>query len=156
MLQPPVPRITEWQREEYLLSSDPNLIDIDWVHRQLTENSYWAKEQTLMQTRRALAASLCFGIYLKEQQVGFGRLITDYSRFAYLSDVIIDPSQRGKGLGGWFAATIVQHPELHTVKRWMLATDDAHDVYRRAGWQPVAKPQRLMEFIPTHPEDLTP
>lgn len=156
MLEPLVPAIAEWQRDDYVLSSDPNRIDVYWVHRQLTENSYWAREQSLMQTRRALSASLCFGIYLQEEQVGFARLITDYSRFAYLSDVIIEPAQRGRGLGGWLATTIVKHPELHTVKRWLLATDDAHEVYRRAGWQPVAKPERLMEFTPPHPEDRIP
>lgn len=156
MLQPLVPQIAEWQRDDYLLSSDPNRLDVAWIHHQLAENSYWAKGQPLAQTLRALAGSLCFGIYLRGGQVGFGRLITDYSRFAYLSDVIIDPAQRGHGLGGWFAASILQHPELRSVKRWMLATDDAHEVYRRAGWQPVAQPQRLMEFIPPHPEDRNP
>lgn len=156
MLQPLVPRITEWRRDDYLLSSDPQKIDIDWVHQQLTEQSYWAQGQSIELTRRSLAASMPFGIYHQQQQVGFGRLITDYSRFAYLSDVMIDDAHRGKGLGGWFAATILTHPELHTIKRWMLATDDAHEVYRRAGWQSVEKPQRLMEFVPTPPEENTP
>ena len=156
MLKPLVPAIAEWQRDDYLLSSDPQKLDIDWVHRQIAEKSYWAQGQTREMTERSLAASLAFGIYHLQQQVGFGRLITDYSRFAYLSDVMIDDAHRGKGLGGWFAATILTHPELHTIKRWMLATDDAHEVYRRAGWQPVEKPQRLMEFVPTPPEENTP
>ncbi|MCS3605702.1 GNAT family N-acetyltransferase [Erwinia rhapontici] len=156
MLKPLVPAIAEWQRDDYLLSSDPQKLDIDWVHRQIAEKSYWAQGQTREMTERSLAASLAFGIYHHQQQVGFGRLITDYSRFAYLSDVMIDDAHRGKGLGGWFAATILTHPELHTIKRWMLATDDAHEVYRRAGWQSVEKPQRLMEFVPTPPEENTP
>ena len=156
MLKPLVPAIAEWQRDDYLLSSDPQKLNIDWVHRQLAEKSYWAAGQTLETTERSLSASMTFGIYWQQQQVGFGRLITDYSRFAYLSDVMIDDAHRGKGLGGWFAATILTHPELHTIKRWMLATDDAHDVYRRAGWQPVENPQRLMEFIRTPPEENTP
>ncbi|WP_421505728.1 GNAT family N-acetyltransferase [Erwinia rhapontici] len=156
MLKPLVLAIAEWQRDDYLLSSDPQKLDIDWVHRQIAEKSYWAQGQTREMTERSLAASLAFGIYHQQQQVGFGRLITDYSRFAYLSDVMIDDAHRGKGLGGWFAATILTHPELHTIKRWMLATDDAHEVYRRAGWQPVEKPQRLMEFVPTPPEENTP
>lgn len=156
MLKPLVPAIAEWQRDDYLLSSDPQKLDIDWIHRQIAEQSYWAQGQTREMTERSVAASMPFGIYWQQQQVGFGRLITDYSRFAYLSDVMIDDAHRGKGLGGWFAATILTHPELHTIKRWMLATDDAHEVYRRAGWQPVQKPQRLMEFIPTPPEENTP
>lgn len=157
MLKPFVPAVAEWQRDDYLLSSDPQKIDIAWVHGQISEHSYWAQGQTLEMTERSLAASMTFGIYYQQhQQVGFGRLITDYSRFAYLCDVMIDATNRGKGLGRWFAASIVHHPELKTIKRWMLATDDAHDVYRRAGWKPVAQPQRLMEFIPTPPEDRTP
>ncbi|WP_426767779.1 GNAT family N-acetyltransferase [Erwinia aphidicola] len=156
MLMSLVPAVAEWQRDDYLLSSDPQKIDIAWVHHHISEHSYWAQGQTLEMTERSLAASMPFGIYYQQQQVGFGRLITDYSRFAYLSDVMIDEAHRGKGLGRWFAAAIVHHPELKTIKRWMLATDDAHDVYRRAGWKPVAQPQRLMEFIPTPPEDRTP
>ncbi|MBD8164502.1 GNAT family N-acetyltransferase [Erwinia persicina] len=156
MLKPVVPVVAEWQRDEYLLSSDTRKLDIAWVHAQLAEKSYWAAGQSLATTERSLAASMPFGLYYRQQQVGFGRLITDYSRFAYLSDVMIDDAHRGKGLGRWFAATVLTHPELQTIKRWMLATDDAHDVYRRAGWQPVAQPQRLMEFIPTPPEDNTP
>jgi len=156
MLKPLVPAIAEWQRDDYLLSSDPQKLDIDWVHRQIAEKSYWAQGQTREMTERSLAASLTFGIYHHQQQVGFGRLITDYSRFAFLCDVMIYDAHRCKGLGGWFAATILTHPELHTIKRWMLATDDAHEVYRRAGWQPVEKPQRLMEFVPTPPEENTP
>lgn len=86
MLQPLVPIIAEWLRGDYLLSSDPKRLDVAWVHHQPSENSYWANGQPLAQTLRALAGSLCFGIYHRGQQVGFGRLITDYSRFAYLSD----------------------------------------------------------------------
>ncbi len=156
MLQPLVPRIAEWRRDEYLLSSDPQKIDPEWVHHQLTTHSYWAQGQSFALTCRALAGSLPLGLYYQQQQIGFGRLVTDYSRFAYLSDVIIDDGHRGKGLGGWLASAVLQHPELRTVKRWMLATDDAHGVYRRAGWQTVAKPERLMEFIPVSPEDCTP
>lgn len=148
-----VPRLASWQRGDVLLSTDPELIDIDWVHQQLSAHTYWAKGQSRETTLRSLAGSLLFGLYDRQQQIGFGRLITDYCRFAYLSDVIIEEAHRGKGLGRWFAECVTAHPELSGVKRWMLATEDAHELYRRAGWQPVAEPQRLMEFIRPARED---
>ncbi|MBP2167320.1 GNAT superfamily N-acetyltransferase [Erwinia toletana] len=146
MFLPFSPQLAEWQRDDYLLSSDAAKLDIDWIHHQLSQHSYWAKDQPREMTLRSLAGSLPFGIYWQRQQVGFGRLITDYTRFAYLSDVIIDAEHRGRGLGRWFAQSVVTHPDLPTVRRWLLATDDAHEVYRRAGWRAVAQPERLMEY----------
>jgi GNAT superfamily N-acetyltransferase len=149
MIPPFVPRPASWQRDDYLLSTDPGLLDVEWVHHQLSHHCYWAKNQSKETTLRTLACSLPFGLYAQQQQIGFGRLITDYGRFAYLSDVIIAREHRGKGLGQWFARCVTQHPDLSGVKRWMLATDDAHAIYQRAGWQAVAEPGRLMEFRPT-------
>lgn len=149
MIPPFVPRPASWQRDDYLLSTDPGLLDVEWIHYQLSQHCYWAENQSKETTLRTLACSLPFGLYAQQQQIGFGRLITDYARFAYLSDVIIAQEHRGKGLGHWFAQCVTQHPELSGVKRWMLATDDAHAVYQRAGWQAVAEPNRLMEFRPT-------
>ncbi|HFK7185288.1 TPA: GNAT family N-acetyltransferase [Serratia odorifera] len=146
MLSPFVPPAVHWQRNDYLLSTDPALLDVAWVHRQLTQHSYWAKGQSRETTLRALACSLPFGLYQQQRQVGFGRLITDYCRFAYLSDVIVDSAHRGRGLGGWLATCVTQHPALHQVKRWLLATDDAHQIYQRAGWHAVTRPERLMEY----------
>ncbi|ATA18543.1 acetyltransferase (GNAT) family protein [Gibbsiella quercinecans] len=153
MFTPISPAAAEWRRNGYLLSFAPELLDVDWVHEQLALHSYWAKGQPREMTLRSLAGSLPFGLYAQRQQVGFGRLITDYTRFAYLIDVIIARPHRGQGLGGWLAAAVTQHPELQTVKRWLLATADAHEVYRRAGWQPVSQPERLMEFMPMPPTE---
>ncbi|MFS2225000.1 GNAT family N-acetyltransferase [Pantoea sp. B65] len=156
MLLPFSPQLAEWQRDDYLLSSDAEKLNLDWIHQQLSGNSYWAKDQPRAMTLRSIAGSLPFGIYWQQQQIGFGRIITDYTRFAYLSDVIIAAEHRGRGLGRWLAETVVTHPELDSVRRWMLATDDAHEVYRRAGWRTVAQPERLMEYPKTNGQEQQP
>ncbi len=145
MLSPLVVPAVEWRREEYLLSTDPLLLDIDWIHQQLSEHTYWARGQSRAMTERSLSASLPFGLYHRQQQVGFGRLVTDYSRFGWLCDVIIAQAWRGNGLASWLMHCLRQHPDLQTVRRWMLSTADAHEVYRRAGWRVVANPGHLME-----------
>ena len=101
------------------------------------------------ETRRAIAGSLPFGLYHQQRQIGFARLITDYTRFGWLCDVMIDENWRGHGLGSWLATCVREHPELQTVHRWMLSTQDAHQVYQRLGWRVVQHPEALMEFPPS-------
>jgi GNAT superfamily N-acetyltransferase len=125
----------ESTKDEFILSTDRQKIDIDFVHRFLTE-SYWAKGIPRETVRRSVEGALCFGIYLKEQQVGFARVITDCATFAYLADVFIDPRHRGKGLGKWLMQTIVEHPDLQGLRRFMLATRDAHGLYKTFGFTP--------------------
>lgn len=135
-----------WQRDDVTLSTKRTRLDMDWIHYQLAERSYWAKGQTRAATERAIAASLPFGLYHGEAQIGFARLITDYTRFGWLCDVIIDEAWRGHGLGSWLAGCVREHPELATVRRWMLSTNDAHQLYQRLGWRVVQEPHKLMEF----------
>lgn len=138
--------VCEWRRDPFLLSTDRQRLDLAWIHMQLAERSYWAKGQSREKTARSIAGSLPFGLYHHEQQIGFARLITDYTRFGWLCDVIIDDAWRGKGLGSWLATCVRAHPELQTVHRWMLSTHDAQALYQRLGWRVVQEPHKLMEF----------
>lgn len=135
-----------WQRDDFIISTERQRLDVDWIHYQLAERSYWAKGQPRAKTERAIAGSLPFGLYQQNQQIGFARLITDYTRFGWLCDVIIDENWRGHGLGSWLATCVREHPELQTVHRWMLSTNDAHQLYQRLGWRVVQDPHKLMEF----------
>lgn len=138
-----------WQRDEFNVSTDRARLDFAYIHHQLTEKSYWAKEQSRAKTERAFAGSLAFGVYHQNQQIGFARLITDYTRFGWLCDVMIDENWRGHGLGSWLASCVRAHPELATVHRWMLSTNDAHQLYQRLGWRVVQDANKLMEFPPS-------
>ena len=139
----------QWQRDAFTLSTARERLDLDWIHFQLSERSYWAKGQPRAKTERAIAGSLPFGVYHHNQQVGFARLITDYTRFGWLCDLIIDEAWRGHGLGSWLAICVRAHPALQTVHRWMLSTHDAHQLYQRLGWRLVQDPDKLMEFPPS-------
>ena len=138
-----------WQRDDFTISTERQRLDMDYIHQQLTEKSYWANAQPRAKTERAFAGSLAFGVYHLQQQVGFARLVTDYTRFGWLCDVMIDENWRGHGLGSWLATCVRAHPELATVHRWMLSTNDAHQLYQRLGWRVGQDPQKLMEFPPS-------
>ena len=151
MLQPNERGVVEWHRDPYTLSTDRNRIDTDRVFRFLAEESYWARDVTKDFVARSIAGSLALGIYCGGAQVGFARVVTDYTRLAYLMDVFIDKAHRGRGLGTWLAQTIRTHPDLTTVTRWLLTTVDAHGVYERAGFLPVAHPEWLLEVVSAAP-----
>jgi GNAT superfamily N-acetyltransferase len=130
----------------YEISADPARLDLDAIHRYLSEEAYWSPGVPREVIARAIANSLCFGIYASDgAQVGFARLVTDRATFAYLADVFVLTEHRGKGLSKRLMETIIAHPEVQGLRRWMLATRDAHELYARYGFTPVAKPDRLME-----------
>lgn len=135
---------TEWKRGEYSISSDPKRIDIRVVHGFLT-TSYWAHNISEEVVRRSIEHSFCFGVYHEGTQVGFARVVTDRATFAYLADVFIIEQYRGRGLGQWLINTIVTHPELSGLRRWLLVTRDAHDLYRKCGFSELRNPERFME-----------
>src|SRR6185312_15158681 len=129
------------------ISTDESLIDFTAVYNYLHFESYWAKgiaEETL---RNAIKNSLCFGIYHQNTQAGFARVITDKATFAYICDVFILPDFRGLGLSKWLMQTIVSHPELQGLRRWSLATADAHGLYSQFGFAQVLRPDRWMEIF---------
>ncbi len=134
-----------WTRPGYVLTTDPIRLDMAFVHRELAA-SYWSPGVARETVERAAANSMVFGLYRESgEQVGYARLITDRATFAYLADVVIAADERGKGLGAWLSACIVAHPGLQGLRRWLLATRDAHALYRKSGWTALASPERFME-----------
>lgn len=134
----------EWRRDGFVISTDPARIDraLTW---QFIRTTYWGEKLTEERFLRSLDHALVFGLYGPDgEQVGFGRAVTDYARFAWLSDVFVVPELRGRGLGRWLAETIVGYPPIADVDRWVLATRDAHEVYRPLGFSPLPEPARYM------------
>ena len=135
----------EHVRGPYTISTDPARLDAAAIHRFL-DASYWAAGIPLDTLRRSLEGSLCFGLYHDGDQVGFARVVTDRATFAWLCDVWIEEPHRGEGLGQWLVETIVGHPDLQGLRRFLLATRDAHSLYARCGFQAPARPDAYMEM----------
>lgn len=138
-----MPQLFETYRDRFAISTDPTRLDID-VIAELLSRSYWANTRTREQIERALAHSLVFGLYDGSRQIGLARIISDFTVFAYLCDVIIHEDYRGRGLGKWLMSTVHNHPELVNVRRWMLVTSDAHGLYRQFGYALLEQPERWM------------
>ena len=136
---------TESQHGEFTISTDRASLQIDVIHKYLSEESYWARERTLKQTETAIKNSLPFGVYKGENQVGFARVVTDYATFAYLGDVFILPEYQDSGLGKILMKAIVEHPDLQNLRRWILATKDAHTLYEKYEFSALRHPERWME-----------
>lgn len=137
------------EREGYSISTDPGKLDIYIIHQYLSEQSYWAQNIPLDVVERSVANSLCFGVYHQDKQVGFARLVTDKATFAYLADVFVLEEHRDKGLSKWLMAFIHSHPDVQGLRRWVLGTLDAHELYKQFGWAPLteAQVQRFMQII---------
>ncbi|HKD11989.1 MAG TPA: GNAT family N-acetyltransferase [Thermoanaerobaculia bacterium] len=136
----------DWQRDGLTISTDPARIDRALVHAFLSD-SYWAPGIPREIVDRSIENALCFGIYDENRQIGFARVISDFATFAYLADVFVLPSHRGRGLAKWLMEAILAHPRLQGLRRWMLVTRDAHGLYRQAGFTELAHPERLMEIV---------
>ena len=137
---------TEWRRGEYLISTDKSRLNLELVHEFL-KNSYWASGIPDDIVRRSIENSLVFGVYTGDEQVGFARVVTDYATFAYLADVFVLEAHRGRGLAKWMIEVITSHPRLQGFRRWMLATRDAHELYRRYGFAELERPEIFMEIV---------
>ena len=136
--------INEWRREGYLISTDKRLLDLPVIHAFLVE-SYWAAGIPVEVVERSIEHSIAFGLYEGGRQIGFARAITDRATFAYLADVFILDDFRGRGLGRWLIEAVMSHPELQGLRRWMLATRDAHGLYRKSGFADLKNPSSIME-----------
>lgn len=139
----------EAHQNNYTISTNPALIQVEVVHQYLSQESYWAKNIPLAVVEKSIEGSLCFGVYENGHQIGFARLITDKATFAYLADVFILADHRGKGLSKWLMATIHDHPELQGLRRWLLGTRDAHTLYEQFGWTRFGEEQ-MHRFMQLH------
>jgi len=137
--------ISEWQRGEYLISTDMDRLDLAFIHNFLSNSSYWARGRDFEVVQRSISNSFNFGLYKGNQQIGFARVVTDYATFAWLADVFVLDEHRGQGLGKWLVEVIVFHPKLQGFRRWLLATRDAHELYRRFGFAELRDASRWME-----------
>jgi GNAT superfamily N-acetyltransferase len=126
------------------ISFDTGALDLDVIHGFLT-TSYWSPGIPRATVARAIAGSLCVGAYRDGAQVGFARLVTDRATFAWLADVFVLPEARGLGTGRAMVQALMDHPEMQGLRRWLLATLDAHGVYAALGWTPLARPERFLE-----------
>lgn len=136
-----------WRNGDFLISTDPSLLDVAVIHTWLSESSYWVPGIPFDVVKRGIEGSLNFGLYAEggKRQIGLARIITDYATFAYVCDVFVLDAYRGRGLGVWLMECVAAHPRLQGLRRWMLGTKDAHELYRKTGFVPVAAPDRWME-----------
>jgi GNAT superfamily N-acetyltransferase len=138
--------IVERRHGEYIVSTDPARLDLDVIHGFLT-NCYWAKGIPRDLVARSIEHSLCFGVYDGSgAQVGLARVVSDFTTVAYLGDVFVLESQRGRGLSKLLMECVTQHPALQNLRRWILLTRDAHELYAKFGFTPVKSPDRYMEL----------
>ncbi|HXZ39946.1 MAG TPA: GNAT family N-acetyltransferase [Terriglobales bacterium] len=138
-------QLIESRRGEFLLSTDPERLDVHLIHGFLTEG-YWAKGIPFDVVARSVENSLCFGVYAEGKQVGFARVISDFATYAYIGDVFVLEPFRGRGLGKWMMECVMKHPRLQGLRRWSLATSDAHGLYAKFGFAPPRRPECYMEI----------
>lgn len=136
----------EWQKDQYVISTDKSKLDVGLIHHFLYTTAYWAIGRPMDTVRKSIDNSLCFGLFDGEKQVGFSRLVTDYATFGWLCDVFILPSHRGRGLGKWLLQSIMEHPDVKYLRRIILSSRDSQEFYQKAGgFQPLLYPSNWME-----------
>lgn len=147
---PDLPRVLSEDRGSYTLSCDPGRLQPQRVHACLTD-IYWSKGIDLATVVRFLQHSFCVGIYADGTQIALTRVITDFTTFAYLTDVYVEKDHQGRGLAAWMVDFILRHPDLQNLRRFMLVSRDAKDLYRRFGFADPRHPERIMELISSQP-----
>jgi GNAT superfamily N-acetyltransferase len=149
--------VQQYERNEYLISTDKARLDVTMIHDYLSHRSYWAQGRSIAVVARSIEHSLCFGVYEGERQVGFARVVTDYATFAWLCDVFILESHRGRGLGKWLVQCVKMYPDLKDLRLFILATRDAHELYRRYGdFEAMEAPEKWMRQRLSTSEESTP
>jgi GNAT superfamily N-acetyltransferase len=143
----------EWTRGDYTVSTDPRRLDRPLIRRFLREEAHWSRGVPADVVDRALRHSLVFGLFRGEEQVGFARAVTDRASFAYLADVFVLPEHRGRGLGTMLVDSVLAHPDLQGLRRFLLATADAHPLYARFGFAPLERTERFLTIERT-PDEL--
>lgn len=138
--------MAEFTKEQYSITTDPRRLDLDAIHAYLSR-SFWAEGIPKETVAKAIANSLCFGLFDGREQVGLARVVTDRATFAYLCDVYVLETYRGRGLGKWLIETVMAHPDLQGLRRFQLVTRDAHSLYSRHGFATPINPERHMEIF---------
>ena len=138
--------VMEWSRSPFHISTDQGLLDLDLIYQYLATESYWARHIPRETVEKAIQGSLCFGIYHEQEQTGFSRVITDFATLAYLADLFVVEIFRRQGLSKWLLDCMQLHSALQDLRRWMLATRDAHGLYQRYGFKKLQSPENIMEL----------
>ena len=133
------------QREGFAITTETSFFNVEFIHDFLSK-SYWAEDIPIETVQKSIDNSLCFGVFHLGRQIGFARVITDYATFAYLADVFIDEAYRGQGLSKWLMEEIIAHEDLQGLRRFMLATRDAHGLYNQFGFSELTFPERWMQI----------
>jgi GNAT superfamily N-acetyltransferase len=138
-----------WTRDAYSISDEPERLQLEVIVEYLAR-AYWSNQRPRAVIEKSLKHSLCFGVYENQTQIGFARVVTDHATFAYLADVFILESHQSHGLGTWLVQTILEHSDLQGLRRWILATRDAHGLYAQFGFAALENPDRYMtKYDPT-------
>ena len=136
----------DFVKDGFTISTEKEKLDIELIHSFLNR-TYWAEGISKETIRRSIEGSLCFGVFENDKQVGFARMITDKATFAYLADVFIIEDYRGRGLSKWLMEVIMSHPDLQGLRRMILATKDAHGLYKQFGFTPLINVDRWMHIL---------
>ncbi|MEO8199197.1 MAG: GNAT family N-acetyltransferase [Gemmatimonadota bacterium] len=147
--------VLAWHRDEYTVSTDRSRLDLAVIHGYLAR-SYWAAGIPRAIVARSIDHSLPYGLYHRDQQVGFARVVTDHAVFGYVADVFVLEGHRSRGLARWMMRCILETPDLQGFRRWLLLTKDAHAIYQSVGFVPVAEPARFMEMVKRNPYNAAP
>ena len=135
------------EKSDFFISTDKKRLNIPLIHDFLCNHSYWAKGRSLERVKRSIENSICFGAYLNNEQIGFARVLTDYTVFAWIMDVFILEQFRWQGYGKKLMKTIMEYPDLQDIRRWGLGTQDAHGLYSRFGFNSISNPENFMQKI---------
>jgi len=131
---------------EFCISTDKEKLDVDSIHDFLSTTAYWCLNIPKDNVQTSIHNSLCFGVYEDKKQIGFARVITDFATIAYLGDVYVLEEYRGLGISKWLMEIVMNHPNLQGLRRWILLTADAHELYRKFGWTDISDSTKWMEF----------
>ncbi len=134
----------EYHKDNLVVSTDPARLDVEAICSFLS-GAYWATDRSKEEIARSLEHSLCFGLFDGAKQIGLMRVVSDMTIFAYLCDVFVQEDYRGQGLSKWLLSCVMSHPDLQSIRRWILLTRDAHGLYRQFGFTELKAPERYME-----------
>jgi GNAT superfamily N-acetyltransferase len=138
--------LLEETRGDYSVSTDSSRLDLDVIHGYL-QHAYWCEGIPRETVERSVQHSLCFGLFDRDRQIGFARVVTDYATYAYVCDVFVLEAHRGRGLATWLMQCVTSHPDLQGLRRWCLTTRDAHSLYEKAGFERTRIPERYMDRV---------